>query len=87
MAASGSLAGRLIIHIDIANVDEPIKFVTQVANSLPELVQEDINRAGTVYEIPLATYTAEVTQISGLVSNLHLISSPAIANHTIHLRS
>ena len=35
-----------------------------------------------VYEIPLATYTAEVTQISGLVSNLHVVSSPAISTHT-----
>ena len=80
LAESGTLPGRLLIRVDIADVDAPIKFVTQAADPLPELVKEDINGSGTVYELPLATYTAEATQITGLTSAIHTVTPVDTAN-------
>lgn len=59
--------GRLLLVVDTSNVSEPISFVTQAANQLPALLQEDINQGGTVYQLPLATYTAGTAAISDLV--------------------
>lgn len=67
VSTSGDVNGRLLIHIDVSN-DTPISFVTQAAATLPELTQEDINGSGTIYEIPLATYTVGEISISNLVS-------------------
>ena len=68
LATSGTLPGRLLIHIDTADTDMPVKFVTQAASTLPALTQEDIDGSGSIYEIPLATYTAGTISISGLTS-------------------
>ena len=75
LAESGTLPGRLIIQVDVANSEEPISFVTQAQNPLPDLVQEDINGSGSIFQLPLATYTAEVTQISGLTSVAHILGN------------
>lgn len=65
LSTSGTQSGRLIIRVDTSNTETPILFATQVGG-LPALVQEDINRDGTVYELSLATYTATEILISGL---------------------
>lgn len=75
LAESGTLPGRLIIQVDVANSEEPISFVTQAQNPLPDLIQEDINGSGSIFQLPLATYTAEVTQISGLTSVAHILGN------------
>lgn len=62
-----NLLGRLLIRIDTANAGAPATFVAQAANPLPALTQEDINRGGTVYEMPLATYNVSATAISDIV--------------------
>ncbi len=64
---SGTQKGRLILQIDISNGSEPIKFVTQAAQSLPKLRQEDINKNGTVYQLELATYNVSEVSLSELV--------------------
>lgn len=59
-AQEGSKHGRLIIEIDITNTAEPIKFEVQLdPETLPELVQEDINGDGVVYQMELATFEIE----------------------------
>lgn len=63
---SGSVQGRLLIEIDISNSDTPIKFVTQAQSPLPALTQQNLNNGGTVYQLPLATYTVDAVQVSGL---------------------
>ena len=70
LSDSGTKKGRLIIRIDVSNSDAPAQFVTQMAAVLPALVQEDINRGGTIYEMPIATY--DVTEL--LVSNLVMVT-------------
>lgn len=62
--ASGSVNGRLLIELDVTN--STIQFVTQAAASLPALVQEDINTNGSIYQMPLATYTISTASISNL---------------------
>lgn len=61
-----NLLGRLLIRVDTANAGSPITFVAQAANPLPALTQDDINRGGTVYEMPLATYNVSATAISDI---------------------
>lgn len=74
MSSSGTVNGRLLIRIDLNNMETPIQFVTQAAASLPALEQEDLTQDGTVYEFPLATYQVSETQITGLSANPHVIT-------------
>lgn len=80
LPASGSVPGRLLIQIDMANTEAPIAFVTQAADPLPALVQEDINASGTVYQLPIATYTAQPTMISDLQYVAHTISPGTVSS-------
>lgn len=66
--ASGTVGGRLIVQIDIANEETPISLITQAETPLPDLVQEDINASGTVYQLPLATFSVDAVQVTGLTS-------------------
>nr|DAT55779.1 MAG TPA: Receptor Binding Protein sandwich domain, phage receptor [Caudoviricetes sp.] len=65
-STSGSVKGRLILQIDITNTTNPITFVTQAAATLPALQQEDINKNGTIYQLPIATYDINEVAISNL---------------------
>lgn len=61
LSASGTRQGRLLIHVDLMDVQEPIKFQTQIGtnDTLPQLVKnEDINYEAGIYQLELATYTA-----------------------------
>ena len=80
LPTSGSVPGRLLIQIDMANTEAPISFVTQAQDPLPALVQEDINASGTVYQLPIATYTAQPTMISDLQYVAHTISPGTVAS-------
>lgn len=62
--ASGSVTGRLLVELNVTN--STIEFVTQAESPLPALVQEDINTNGSIYQMPLATYTISTAAISGL---------------------
>lgn len=80
LPTSGSVPGRLLIQIDMANTEAPIAFVTQAADPLPALVQEDINASGTVYQLPIATFTAQPTMVSDLQYVAHTISPGTVAS-------
>ena len=71
---SGTKLGRLIIEVDIENITTPIAFITQMGTTLPALMQEDINRDGTVYQLPLSMYSISETTITNLVSVAEAIS-------------
>lgn len=66
----GTVKGRLILQIDITNTTNPITFETQAAATLPALQQEDINNAGTIFQLPIATY--DVNEVA--VSNLQMVA-------------
>ena len=69
LTASGSLLGRLYIHMDLADSGEPISFQVETANSLTPVVQQsDVNINNGVYEINIATFTVDTSTISNLVN-------------------
>lgn len=69
LTASGSLLGRLYIHMDLADSGEPISFQVQTANSLTPVVQQsDVNINNGIYEINIATFTVDTSTISNLVN-------------------
>lgn len=68
LATSGTQSGRLLVQINLGNPDAPISFMTQAASVLPDLVQEDLNAGGTVYQLVLATYSVSTTAVSNLVT-------------------
>lgn len=70
----GTKKGRLIAKIDTSNPTTPISFETQMAATLPALVQEDINDDGSVYELALAEYDIDTVAISNLVSVVNQIN-------------
>ncbi len=68
LAGSGTLKGRLYIHLDLANTSNPIQFMTQVAATLSDPVQNaDVNIINGIYEFNLCTFTVGTTSISALV--------------------
>lgn len=69
LTPSGSLQGRIYIHMDLSDTGEPISFQTETANSLtPVIQQSDVNINNGVYEINLATFTVDTSTISNLVN-------------------
>ena len=69
LTPSGSLLGRIYIHMDLSDTDEPISFQTETANSLtPVIQQSDVNINNGVYEINLATFDVDTSTISNLVN-------------------
>ena len=70
LASSGSQKGRLLVHVDLSNTSEPVKFVTQVGSTLPDLEQdEDFNNSNGVYEYELAYYTVSATAVLALAQS------------------
>lgn len=89
VSSSGEeMQGRLLVQIDLANSEKPITFLTQAAASLPDLVQDDLNNGGTVYQLPLATYTIDSVSISDFsVLAKNLTSITDLISTTINFQS
>lgn len=69
LTASGSLLGRIYIHMDLSDTGEPISFQVETANSLTPVIQQtDVNINSGVYEINLATFDVDTSTISNLVN-------------------
>lgn len=87
-STSGAVNGRLLLHLDVSNTETPATWVTQAQTPLPDLVQEDINGSGTIFEMPLATYQVDQLQLTDLqtVSPLALgpVSHQYTATYTIN---
>lgn len=67
LTASGTLNGRLYIHMDLSDADEPISLLVETASSLSPVIQEDnININNGVYEINIATFTVDTATIDNL---------------------
>ena len=72
--SESELPGRIYIHADLTDSQEPVKFMSVTGNPLPELNQdEDFNYNDGIYEIELGTYTAGSTSISNLVTTFEEI--------------
>ena len=69
LSGSGTLQGRVFIHLDLSNTEEPISIQTQTGNSItPPIQQENINVTNGIYEINLATFNVSPSAISNVVN-------------------
>lgn len=78
LTASGSLEGRLYIHMDLSDADEPISLLNETAASLTPVIQDNnVNIINGVYEINLCTFTVDTASISDLVDVRRFITPPS----------
>lgn len=69
LTASGSLQGRIYIHMDLSDTGEPISFQVETASFLTPVIQQaDVNINSGIYEINLATFIVDTSTISNLVN-------------------
>ena len=68
LSSSGTLLGRLYIHMDLSNASTPIQLMIETGASLTPVQQDaDVNATNGVYEINLATFDVDTSTISNLV--------------------
>ncbi len=72
VSPNGELQGRIIINVD-TSAESPISFITQAEKTLPDLIEEDLNHSGTVFQLSLATYTINEIIISALKDSRKII--------------
>lgn len=74
-SGSGTLQGRLYIHMDLSNADEPIQLLTETASVLTDLAgDEDVNYNNTSYDLELATFGVTRTGITNLDATFEKIT-------------
>ena len=74
-SGSGTLQGRLYIHMDLSNADEPIQLLTETASVLTDLTgDEDVNYNNTSYDLELATFGVTRTGITNLEQTFEKIT-------------
>ena len=74
-SGSGTLQGRLYIHMDLSNADEPIQLLTETASVLTDLTgDEDVNYNNTAYDLELATFGVTRTGITDLEATFEKIT-------------
>ncbi len=62
-----TLQGRVYIHLDLSNADEPIKILAQAATELPPLDADvNINYNNSSYDLELAIFTVSSAGLDGL---------------------
>ncbi len=67
LTASGTELGRIYIHMDLSDIDEPISIQVETGQSLTPVQQDaDVNINNGVYEINLATFDVDTSTISNL---------------------
>lgn len=65
--AGQTLNGRIYIHMDLANADEPIMLLAQTAKELPALdMDADVNYNNSSFDIQLAAFEVSSSEISNL---------------------
>ena len=76
LTASGSLDGRLYIHMDLSDTDEPISLLVETAETLTPVVQDqNVNIINGVYEINMATFTVDTSTLDNLDNVAPVLSS------------
>lgn len=65
--AGQTLNGRIYIHMDLSNADEPIMLLAQTAKELPALDMDvDVNYNNSSFDIQLAAFEVSSSEISNL---------------------
>lgn len=79
LSSSGTLLGRLYIHMDLSNASTPIQLMIETGGSLTPVQQDaDVNATNGVYEINLSTFNVDTSTISDLVD-----VSPKVYPHEV----
>ena len=67
LSGGGNLLGRVYLHLDLANIGEPIQIMTETGSGLtPPIQQEDVNVINGIYEINLATFNVSTSGITNV---------------------
>ena len=67
LSSSGTLLGRLYIHLDLSNASDPIELLTETGQTLSPLEQdENVNIVNGIYDINIATFTVSTSTIADL---------------------
>ena len=75
LSSSGTLLGRLYIHLELTNADVPISINVATGASLPALVGDpDLNINDGAFDLELATFNVSEVTISDLVNTFPTIS-------------
>lgn len=76
LTASGTDLGRIYIHMDLSDTDEPISIQVETGQSLTPVQQDaNVNITNGVYEINLATFDVDTSTICNLVNVAPVIDS------------
>lgn len=76
LTPSGTLLGRVYVHMDLSDTDEPIAFMVETGESLTPCIQDaNVNITNGVYEINLATFDVDTSTISNLDNVAPVIDS------------
>lgn len=76
LASAGQiLDGRIYIHMDLSNADEPIMLLAQSASELPALdMDADVNYNNSSFDIQLASFNVSSSEISNLTQTFTKIT-------------
>lgn len=76
LSSSGTLRGRLKIHLDLNNADNPIEIVTETGATLPALTGDsNININGGAFDMELCTFSVNEITISSVVNTFPTIDN------------
>ena len=76
LSASGDLLGRLYIHLDLSNADNPIEINAVTGASLPALQGDsDLNISNGVFDMELCTFDINELTISNIVQTFPTITA------------
>ena len=71
-----TLNGRVYIHMDLSNTDEPIVFMTETAEELSDLTADtNVNYNNTTYDVELATFKVTSVEIKNIENVFKTISA------------
>ena len=63
----GTKQGRLFLHMDLSNTDEPLQVLTETGEELSQLSSDsNVNYNNTTYDLELATFSVTSTEIKDL---------------------
>lgn len=68
--------GRLYLHMDLSNTDEPIQIIAETAKELSALASDvNVNYNNTTYDLELAKFKVTAIQISDLTNTFKAITA------------
>ena len=92
VVSTGTLYCRLVFEVDLSKVNTNTEFnqgyfkILSSSTDYPEIIQEDLEEGGNVYQLPFAKFAKTIEGIGSFVSELETIAhQPASANKTIYV--